>query len=267
MPTPDTSWYSRHQLALSTTTSKEQKPTGNIPRQERLPRLFCFLISCLPVSLLLFLPLLFPSSHSPFYRTFPFLSTLFSIILPPLFFLLLLLFAIFSNLLPVSLLPLFSPSYYSSFLFPPFFFLSFSSSPFFSFLPFPLLRSFFQSFLSLLPPHLSFLLLLFALFNPSSSSCLSLLPPFSPAAAHVRISVIVKDLTGKQFRVEVEPSSQVIQIKRSLFNQYGLTVDNIALMLHGQRLREDETIADNGIVEGDIIEMTTRYEGGEVGGI
>ncbi|XP_069971769.1 polyubiquitin [Penaeus vannamei] len=89
----------------------------------------------------------------------------------------------------------------------------------------------------------------------------------APVRRQVRISVIVKDLTGKQFRVEVEPSSQVIQIKRSLFNQYGLTVDNIALMLHGQRLREDETIADNGIVEGDIIEMTTRYEGGKVGGI
>ncbi|XP_047481835.1 uncharacterized protein LOC125034191 [Penaeus chinensis] len=85
-----------------------------------------------------------------------------------------------------------------------------------------------------------------------------------PVRRQTRISVLVKDLTGKQFRVEVDPNAQVMQIKRSLFNQYGLSVDNIALMLHGQRLREDESISDNGIVEGDIIEMTTRYEGGEI---
>ncbi|XP_042861550.1 uncharacterized protein LOC122246848 [Penaeus japonicus] len=79
-----------------------------------------------------------------------------------------------------------------------------------------------------------------------------------------RISILVKDLTGKQFRVELDPNATVMQIKRSLFNQYGLSVDNIALMLHGQRLQEDTSIRDNGIMEGDIIEMTTRYEGGRV---
>ncbi|XP_037804054.1 uncharacterized protein LOC119598498 [Penaeus monodon] len=77
-----------------------------------------------------------------------------------------------------------------------------------------------------------------------------------------RIRVIVKDLTDKQFIITVDPMDTFLRVKETLHAQYGLAPENIRLLYRGQRLQDDKTPSSYNIVDGTVIQMATKYEGG-----
>ncbi|ROT72750.1 hypothetical protein C7M84_008865 [Penaeus vannamei] len=77
------------------------------------------------------------------------------------------------------------------------------------------------------------------------------------------IRIIVKDLTDKQFFINVDPKDTFLRVKETLHAQYGLTPENIRLLYRGQRLQDDKTPNFYNIVEGTTIQMSTTYKGGK----
>ncbi|XP_042861546.1 uncharacterized protein LOC122246846 isoform X2 [Penaeus japonicus] len=76
------------------------------------------------------------------------------------------------------------------------------------------------------------------------------------------IKIIVKDLTDKQFIINVNPHDTFNKAKEALNAQYGLAPDNIRLLYRGQRLKDDKTPSFYNITDGTVIQMATKYEGG-----
>lgn len=76
------------------------------------------------------------------------------------------------------------------------------------------------------------------------------------------IAIVVKDLTDQQFRLQIQPSSSVKDLKSVLQAQYGIAPENTRLLFRGRRLDDLKTLQDYNIVTGNIIQMSTKYVGG-----
>lgn len=87
-----------------------------------------------------------------------------------------------------------------------------------------------------------------------------ILPP--PSVLQGAIAIVVKDLTDQQFRLQIQPTSSVKDLKSVLQAQYGIAPENTRLLFRGRRLDDLKTLQDYNIVTGNIIQMSTKYVGG-----
>ncbi|KAG7161412.1 Polyubiquitin-like [Homarus americanus] len=108
------------------------------------------------------------------------------------------------------------------------------------------------------------------LMTASVSSCSTTIPGgnFTPMGSAPpskgAISVVVKDLTDQQFRLPIQPTSTIKDLKKVLQAQYGIAPENTRLLFRGRRLEDNKTLNDYCITTGNIIQMSTRYVGGDV---
>lgn len=67
----------------------------------------------------------------------------------------------------------------------------------------------------------------------------------------------------QQFRLQIQPTATVKDLKKVLQAQYGIAPDNTRLLFRGKRLEDNKTLQSYNIMTGNIIQMSTRYVGGE----
>ena len=77
----------------------------------------------------------------------------------------------------------------------------------------------------------------------------------------------VKQLTGRDIDLNVEPSDTVKNIRTKIHSKEGIPPLEFHLIFGGQRLKDEKTLADYNIMDKSILYLTLRLGGGGGGEI
>ncbi|KAK3874308.1 hypothetical protein Pcinc_020748 [Petrolisthes cinctipes] len=80
------------------------------------------------------------------------------------------------------------------------------------------------------------------------------------------VAIVIKDISDRPFRLTVPLSYTVSKMKEVLQAQYGVLPTSTRLLYLGQLLKDEKTLANYKLEEGNTIQMTKRYLGGGGGG-
>jgi len=78
---------------------------------------------------------------------------------------------------------------------------------------------------------------------------------------NMRITVI--SISGRKIPLDVDPEETIKSLKKEITSIEGIWFDKMALLFHGKRAEDEDTIESLGIEEGDIIHLIiTDLRGG-----
>ena len=81
------------------------------------------------------------------------------------------------------------------------------------------------------------------------------------------MTIKVKQLTGRDIDLNVEPSDTVKNIRTKIHSKEGIPPPQFHLIFGGQRLKDEKTLADYNIVDKSVLYLTLRLSGGGGGEI
>ncbi|KAA6390723.1 MAG: hypothetical protein EZS28_013750 [Streblomastix strix] len=76
------------------------------------------------------------------------------------------------------------------------------------------------------------------------------------------IKVTVERITGLTFEFEVDPNEKVIAIAQKIEEKTGVPVNQLRLFLKGRVFNFNETLSEQGIVDGSTLQFSFRGPGG-----
>lgn len=72
------------------------------------------------------------------------------------------------------------------------------------------------------------------------------------------MQILIKTLTGKKHPMNFEPSTTVLQVKQSLQEKEGISVEQIRLIFGGRQLNDETSLADNSVEAGATVHMVLQ---------
>ena len=79
---------------------------------------------------------------------------------------------------------------------------------------------------------------------------------------NAKYTLSVKTLTGKTIRLKYTNELQIIELKYLIFNKVGMPVDQQRLISKAIQLKDDDTLSEYKIKNGDAIHLVSRLRGG-----